>query len=85
MVAAYFHSEFENIHPFIDGNGRTGRLLMNFMLAKAGFPPITILFKYRQKYYQALEKARKEKNLKPLIKIMKDSYKNMLKIYAAKE
>ncbi|MBU2100102.1 Fic family protein, partial [Candidatus Micrarchaeota archaeon] len=61
VIAAYFHSEFENIHPFVDGNGRTGRLLMNFMLKNAGFPPITIFFKYRQEYYNSLEKARKEK------------------------
>ena len=85
VVAAFFHSEFENIHPFVDGNGRTGRLLMNFMLKNAGWPPITILFKYRQKYYQSLEKARQQKNLKPLIKIIKNSYKNTLKMYTPKE
>lgn len=84
VVAAYFHSEFETIHPFVDGNGRTGRLLMNLMLKNAGFPPITIFFKYRQEYYAALEKARKEKNLKPLIKIMKKSYQDMLEIYSQK-
>ncbi len=81
IVAAYFHAEFEGIHPFVDGNGRTGRLLMNFMLKKAGFPPITIFFKYRAEYYQALEKARRKKNLKPLIKIMKKCYKDMLEAY----
>jgi len=81
VVAAYFHSEFENIHPFVDGNGRTGRLLMNFMLTKAGFPPLTIFLKYRQKYYQALEKARKEKNMKALVKIIKKNYQDMLKMY----
>lgn len=84
VVAAYFHSEFETIHPFVDGNGRTGRLLINFMLKNTGFPPITIFFKYRQEYYTALEKARKEKNLKPLIKIMKKSYQDMLEIYSQK-
>ncbi|MAG21786.1 MAG: hypothetical protein CL943_00575 [Candidatus Diapherotrites archaeon] len=84
IVAAYFHSEFENIHPFVDGNGRTGRLLINFMLQNAGYPPITIFFKYRQKYYQALEKARKDKNLEPLIKIMEKCYQDMLKLYSPK-
>jgi len=84
IVAAYFHSEFEGIHPFVDGNGRTGRLLMNLMLKKAGFPPITIFFKYRANYYQALEKAGKEKNLKPLIKIMKKCYQNLLGAYNPK-
>jgi len=84
VVAAYFHSEFEGVHPFVDGNGRTGRLLINFMLKKAGFPPITIFFKYRADYYQALEKARSEKNLKPLIKIMKKCYQDMLTAYNPK-
>ncbi len=82
VIAAYFHSEFETIHPFVDGNGRTGRLLINLMLKNAGFPPITIFFKYRQEYYNSLENARKEKKLKPLIKIIKKSYQDMLKIYS---
>ncbi|MFH1390861.1 MAG: Fic family protein [Candidatus Diapherotrites archaeon] len=82
VVTAYFHSEFENIHPFVDGNGRTGRLLMNFMLKKQGYPPLTIFFKYRQEYYESLEKARKQKNLKPLLKIIKKSYQDLLKIYS---
>lgn len=85
VVAAYFHSEFENIHPFVDGNGRTGRILINLMIRDAGFPPITIFLKYRLEYYKALEKARKEKNLKPLIKIMKKSYLGMLDIYSPKK
>lgn len=48
---ALFHLLFEGIHPFIDGNGRTGRLLLNFELNSAGFPPINVKFTDRNKYY----------------------------------
>lgn len=56
-IAAILHSKFVNIHPFLDGNGRTGRLLMNFELMRAGYLPVIIQVDDRQKYYEALDHA----------------------------
>lgn len=56
-LAAYSHHELVKIHPFVDGNGRTARLLMNLILMQKGFPPVVILRKERKKYFEALEKA----------------------------
>jgi Fic family protein len=55
--AALVHSDFVKIHPFIDGNGRTARLLLNFELMKSGYPPIVIEKETRVEYYSALDEA----------------------------
>lgn len=65
-AAAYFHAKFENIHPFADGNGRTGRLAMNYFLVNHNHPPITIHEEDRESYYAALEAWDSEQNLNPL-------------------
>lgn len=54
-VAAYLHCRFETIHPFADGNGRMGRLLVNYYLMSRGHPPIIIFNENRDVYYMALE------------------------------
>jgi len=59
--AALAHFDFVSIHPFVDGNGRTARLLMNLVLIKNGYFPAVILKNDRKKYYDALEKGYKEK------------------------
>ncbi len=52
---ARFHLAFEGIHPFIDGNGRTGRLIINLDLIRCGYPTINVKFTDRRKYYEAFD------------------------------
>ncbi|MBI5122253.1 Fic family protein [Candidatus Roizmanbacteria bacterium] len=66
---ARFHTEFESIHPFIDGNGRIGRVLNNYLLIRAGFPPIIIRNKEKQRYYNALRIYDASHDFKPMIRI----------------
>jgi hypothetical protein len=55
--AAIHHAWFERIHPFVDGNGRVGRLLLNFMLLQHGYPPAVILKGHRPRYLRGLARA----------------------------
>ena len=66
---ARFHLEFESIHPFIDGNGRTGRLIVNLELMKLGYPPIDIKFIDRMAYYDAFEIYHIKGDMNPMIKL----------------
>jgi Fic family protein len=73
VLAIIFHHKFEKIHPFSDGNGRAGRMLMNYILIRAKYPPIVIYKKNRNDYLDALGSADKinltkvDKNYKNLI------------------
>jgi len=68
--AARVHSDFVKIHPFIDGNGRTSRLLMNLELMKEGFPPAILPIGKRLEYYEALDHAHTKGEFKPFLNLI---------------
>jgi len=72
-AVARFHIDFETVHPFIDGNGRTGRLLMNFMLMQNGYPPINIKFADRRRYYEAFTAYHQDDSATPMIRLIADN------------
>lgn len=65
-AAAYYHAKLENIHPFADGNGRVGRITMNYFLVTHGHPPITVHEEDRKAYYDALEAWDERQSLAPM-------------------
>ena len=79
--AAIIHSDFEAIHPFLDGNGRVGRLLANWMLMKGGYPPIIIEVRERKKYFRLLEEAQVKDNPVPLIWFFKSKLNQAYEFY----
>lgn len=56
-ILARLHDSFERVHPFIDGNGRTGRLLLNLLLVRLGYPPVIVLKQQRPAYLSAMQRA----------------------------
>ena len=80
---ARFHLEFEGIHPFIDGNGRTGRLLMNLELIKCGYPPINVKFADRKRYYDAFDAYYKDGNACKMIDMIAEYVNERLGEYLA--
>jgi len=84
VLASEFHARFERIHPFEDGNGRAGRVLVNAILLENGYPPLIIRKTMRQSYFAALEAADKkyfDKLTRFLLEKLEHTFKNFFKMY----
>lgn len=79
--AALLHGEFVFIHPFVDGNGRTARLLMNFEAMKSGYLPIIIRAEERTRYYDALDKAMANHDYTDFVKLIVEEENKILDQY----
>ena len=79
--AAKVHADFVGIHPFIDGNGRTSRLLMNLELLKAGYPPCVITVENRLAYYEALDQWMAYGKIEAFIQLVSDAVLEGFKPY----
>ncbi len=78
---ARFHLEFEGIHPFIDGNGRTGRLLLNLDLIRNGYPPINVKFADRKRYYDAFDAFYRDGSADAMIDLIAEYVEDRLDEY----
>ena len=79
ILGAVIHNQFENIHPFIDGNGRVGRIILNNILIKNRLPPINIDFVNRGEYYASLQSYEKNHDLKPTLELYMKEYRELKK------
>ena len=80
-IAADAHFKFVSIHPFVDGNGRCGRLLMNLLLLQAGYPPAFIRKEDRKRYITSIEQAQLGGSLDEYYKLMYEAVERSLDIY----
>ncbi|MDL2324390.1 Fic family protein [Ruminococcaceae bacterium OttesenSCG-928-A16] len=78
---ALFHLDFEGVHPFIDGNGRTGRLMLNLMLMQQGYPPIDVKFSDRKRYYACFDSYYKDKSAAPMVELVTEYLQERLERY----
>ena len=81
IQATLLHGELVKIHPFVDGNGRTSRLIMNLDLMKHGFNPVIIKKENRLQYYEVIDKAHTTRNYTDFIKLINGLEIEMLKEY----
>ena len=79
VLAAVVHNQFETIHPFQDGNGRVGRLLLNNILLKHNLPPVNIELKRRHEYYSTLRAYQNKGDVRPTIEFILSEYKRLKK------
>lgn len=79
--AALFHLKFEGIHPFIDGNGRTGRLILNFTLMQNGYPPINVKFTDRRRYYECFDMYYRDGTAEPMVRMVAEYVEERLEEY----
>ncbi|HEY6282561.1 MAG TPA: Fic family protein [Nitrososphaerales archaeon] len=77
VLAAVVHNQFETIHPFEDGNGRVGRLLLVNVLLKHGLPPLIIEIENRSEYYVALREYQTTGNLRPTLDLLLKEYRRL--------
>ena len=77
----YNTNAIEGIHPFVDGNGRTGRLILNLMLMQAGYPPIDVKFVDRRKYYTCFDSYYLDKDASPMVTMVGEYVKERLGQY----
>ena len=80
-LAAWTHAEFVKIHPFVDGNGRTSRMIMNYQLMTAGFLPVSIAKENRLPYFEALEAYAVGGDLKPFAEMIASLEEQRLEEY----
>ena len=80
-LSAWTHAEFVKMHPFIDGNGRTSRMLMNYQLMINGFLPVSIAKENRLEYFNTLEAYAVHGNLKPFSEMIAELEETQLDEY----